>query len=277
MKVFLPYRGEFGYRCFFHAPQVHAALTPGVDVVCCPDGMEALYPDAADYIITEDRPDPQRRGAVEDEFAARYAGLASERYGPDVLPVHPNFRAARKYFVPKPHIPVQVAPCDIVVCPRRRDYGADKNWPHWQGLIDQLTHSGLRVFAAGAADSSYDVDCHGFARRAWDYGRSLDVSLRAILQCRSVIATDAGLAHLAVLCGRPLLMITHAQGLVAAGTDDRGNAYWPVMIDRYRAENHLNAPIRMVQHAWDDPDKVARAAAEFLADLEAQQDWRVAG
>ena len=56
----------------------------------------------------------------------------------------------------------------------------------------------------------------------------------------------------------------------------RDQIWWPVLIDRYRAENHLNAPIRMVQHAWDDPDKVARAAAEFLADLETWSEWRTA-
>ena len=83
-------------------------------------------------------------------------------------------------------------------------------------------------------------------------------------------------AGLAVLCGRPLLMITHANGLVAPGVTDTGQPWWPVLIARYRAENHLNAPIRMVQHAWSDPGKVAAACQEFLADLETQQAWKVA-
>jgi hypothetical protein len=161
-------------------------------------------------------------------------------------------------FVPEPHVSGQVdrSRYDIIVCPRRRKYGAEKNWPEWHALTVRIVEEGFTVFAAGAPDSSYEVPCES----AWQYDRFLDASIEAIRGATLVVATDAGLAHLAVLCGTPLLLITHGlRGLVAPGpiVDETGkhleDSYWPIKIERYNEANHTGSPIYILKDAWYDP------------------------
>lgn len=263
MKLFLPFRGEFGFVIMYHAPQVHAAIRPG-DLVCCERGNEALYPGAERYVLVDRPVDAERRNGQEPELTARLR----KRYGGEYEVVAPDVKAPRKYFVPQPHHRFGIK-ADIVVCPRKREYGPDKNWLHWQELTNRIVEDGMTPFAAGAPDSSFPVSCEC----SWDYDRFLDATIEAMLSAKIVIATDAGLAHLAVLCGRPLLMISHGPGLVAFGKDDRGKPYWPIHMDRFRAENHLNAPIRVVQNAWFSAEKVYFAATEFLGDLTQSAAW----
>jgi len=271
MKVFLPYRGEFGIGCWFHVPQVHAALEPGVDVVCCEQGKEALYPGAADYVHPPARADAERRPAPEPDVCGACSRVdGCLRAG--VATVAPDMAAPRVYFTPRPHVKQGVR-ADVVVCPRKRAYGPDKNWPHWQMLIDSLRGDGYIVHAAGAPDSSFDVKR---CARAWDYERPLDASIQAMHSAELVIATDAGLAHLAVLCGRPLIMLTHAEGLVAPGSDDVGKPYWPVKRERYDEENHTDCAIQLLHHAWDRPESAVFMALSWMrARMCAELAWRV--
>lgn len=262
MKIFLPYRGEFGFVCMMHAPQVHAALTPGEDVVCIEPGREALYPGAAEYVHVDQREDAERRAKAEAGLLREWEGQMRKRY-PGAELVRPDPDAPRAYFVPQPTVRYGIE-CDVFVCPRWRAYGPDKNWPHWPALVERLQAEGLRCFAGGAPDSSADVPCP----RAWDHDRCLDATIEAMHAAKLVIATDAGLAHLAVLCGRPLVMITHANGYVAPGHDDSGNPYWPVKIDRYHRENHTGSPIDLVHHGWHSIEPTLWAVTARLEQME---------
>jgi hypothetical protein len=190
---------------------------------------------------------------------------ARRRFGHTARMHRPTDKFPRKRFVPQPKIRHGIR-CDVVVCPRKREYGKGKNWDGWPELTRRLCAEGLSVFAGGAADSSYDVPCV----KAWDFGRGLDATIEAMHAARLVVATDAGLAHLAVLCGRPLLMITHANGLVAPGEfiDERGKAtkpeYWPVHLHRYIEGNHTGSPFHMLHHAWFDVDVTFNGAMGLL-------------
>ncbi len=262
--IVLPYRGEFGFICMEHAPQVNAV--EGRKIVCLEAGNEALYPGAAVYHHVARRPDGQRRARNEsqymDEIKAEVSSAMPECSKSGVEWIVHDGSAPRKYFIPRPHTPVDVGQVDVVICPRRRTYGSDKNWPYWQELNDKLRGDGLKVYAAGAPDSSFDVRTN--AGRSWDHGRFLDATIAAMHAAELVIATDAGLAHLAVMCGKPLVMITHGEGLVAPGQDDVGNDYWPVHMDRYERENHCGSDIELVHHAFADWRGVAdRAIRSF--------------
>lgn len=222
MRTIPAWRKEFGLKVRYHVPWVHAL--PGPKRVEIEEGEEALYPSADEWVIVPRAPDEDRKGR---------AGLP----GPDE-PV--------KRFVPKPYKPQGVS-ADVVICPRFRQYGSAKNWPNWSWLAEQLTARGINTFAAGAPDSSADVACPA----AWDYERFLDASIEAMRSARLVISTDAGLAHLAVLCGAPLLLITHS-GRVAPGPvlDKHGRVmepeYWTVRLSEYyHAANHTGSPIWM--------------------------------
>lgn len=264
MKIVAPLRGEFGLFVWWYVPAVHAM--PGRKVVCTEHGMAALFPTAWDIVRIARRNDAERRNRYEpeSEYIASCESEACARF-PDATLVRPSHTWRRERFVPSPVVRSDIR-CDVVVCPRRREYGSEKNWSHWTALVEMLQARGIGVFAGGASDSSFDVPC----QQAWSHERFLDATIEAMLAAKLVIATDAGLAHLAVLCGRPLLMITHASGLVAPGpvTDQHGNimqeAYWPVRMDRYREANHKGAPIRVVPFAWDGPEPVLDAALEML-------------
>lgn len=244
MNVLPVYRGEFGWKIMRHVPQAMTLCLREPTVVEIEDGEEALYPAADSWaIVPRDTDDKDRR----------------------VRPHDLNVNLTR--FVPRPYREQDVE-CDIVVCPRKREYGAEKNWPHWPRLVSMLRIRGAKVFAGGAPDSSYDVPCH----LAWEHRRFLDATIEAMLSARLVIATDAGLAHLAVLCGRPLLLITY-HGLVAPGPVRNVHGkkvlaeYWPAGQGpategcRFEAANHTGSDITKLS-AWDDPYLVACAAMD---------------
>lgn len=244
MNVVLPALGEFGLRVRYHVPAVYAMALHGPVVAFHEPGEECLYP-GCELVEVPRVHDDTRRGTVGKDGAALAGAktLAAGRWpGATMIQTRKGMPEAR--FVPEPSTQYGIN-ADVVVCPRWRAYGASKNWPEWPWLVDQLCGAGLRVFAAGAPDTSAEVDCD----RAWDRERFLDASVEAMRSARLVVSTDAGLAHLAVLCGAPLLLITH-NGLVAPGPvlDPSGNpmesTYWPVrMAEYYHAANHTGSPI----------------------------------
>lgn len=256
MSVILPFRGEFGLKLRYHVPAVYA-LGSG-HVIMIEKGEEALYPLAAGWIPVDRREDDERRGWTEPE-----APYLREQY-PETIELRKGEPEER--FLPAPWKFQGTGAVDVVICPRMRNYASSKNWQHWPWLAESLEAEGLKVFAAGAPDSSVDVGC----ARAWDYVRFLDASIEAMLGARLVVATDAGLAHLAVLCGRPLLLITY-EGLVAPGPvlDVAGHAmepaYWPVRLEEYYyAANHLQAPIH-VSNAWRFQEGLKEEICELVS------------
>lgn len=232
------WHGEFGLRVRYHVPQAHALLRDHPQPVQIERGMEALYPRATEYVYTDRPADRDRHGSP------------------------PRICDREERFVPEPFIPTGVT-ARVVIAPRGRTYGAGKNWDHWHTLTDLDG-----VFAAGAPDSSQQVDCPA----AWDFNRPyLDASIEAIRSADLVVATDSGIAHLAMLCGTPLLLLTF-RGLVAPGPviDSRGSVargeYWPVRLAvYYRQANWRNAQITLCPTAWDDPESVRAMVEEILA------------
>ena len=275
MKIVLPLRAEFGLKIWWFVPAVHG-YEGRPKIVYIEPGEEALYPSADMLITIERQQDPLRRNryARDRDFVAQIEAEARATYGAHGAEyLKPDTTWPRKRFIPEPVVRDGIV-CDVVVAPRKRLYGSAKNWPHWTTLINGLRAGGHRVFAAGAPDSSYEVEID----HAWSRERYLDATIEALLSARLVVATDAGIANLAVLCGRPLLMITHGEGIVAPGpsVDETGRvmdlAYWPVKVERYREANYLGSPIRLLYHAWEDPGLVIDTASRYL-DLSKSFPW----
>lgn len=266
-----PFRGEFGLLVRYTVPAV--AALPRPVVVCIEPGNEALFPDAK-HIVVDRADDAARRDLYrkDADYVAYWREELERRY-PGARLVEPDRTSElpMRRFVPEPVLRRGIQ-CDVVTCPRKRTYGATKNWPCWRVLADALTDAGLRVFAAGAPDASdTSVEAAGIPA-AWQYDRFLDASIEAMLSARLVIATDAGLAHLAVLCGRPLYLIAADGGRVAPGpvVDGRGRMahrqYWPIRLNEYYlAANHMNAPIEVEPDGWHHPLRVARRAIELCS------------
>ena len=266
LRVVLPCRGEFGLILRYHVPAVHA-LKAGRLVVYHEAGAEALYPSATEHVVVPSPRDGDRRGLrprCDAEFCEATAREARERWpGAHLVRTRPGMPEAR--FVPEP-VRREGIEADVVLCPRGRGYGASKNWSGWATVAGILS-ARHRLFTAGAPDSSLDVPG---VDSAWKRERFLDASIEAMRGARLVISTDAGLAHLAVLCGAPLLMVTY-HGLVAPGPvlgpdgvtvmEDR---YWPVRKrEYYDRANHLGSPL-WISHSWERPDMVAREALAIL-------------
>lgn len=248
-----PFRGELGLLIRFHAPAV--AALPRPLTVCCEPGMEALYPNA-EHTIVDPREDALRKdlyrkdadyvAAWTEKLKAMYPGCTI--VAPDRSQDWPMTR-----FVPEP-VKSYGLKTDVVVCPRKREVAPERNWPHWPELVDELNAMKLRVWAAGAAQTSdTSVDCYG----SWHWPRPLDAAIDLMRSARLVIATDAGMAHLAVLCGAPLLII-------GCGDLPAPGAKWKVRMQEYFEDaNHMNAPIRLFD-GWHDPVAVAREVRRTL-------------
>jgi hypothetical protein len=236
------YRGEFGLKIRFHVPKVYA-MGRG-HTIEIEDGEEALYPLADSWVVVPRAKDDDRHGSP----ALRHQRLPEQR------------------FQPVPHVPQNVLPPDVVICPRRRNYVAPKNWPHWHTLVAQLQTAGVRVFAAGSPDASFtDLPCTA----AWHHVRYLDASIAAIRAAKLVIAPCSGLAHLAVLCGAPLLMFSH-HGRSSPGPLYNSGGHFVSHEGRrlplreyYQDANHMGSLIEVID-AWDDPATVAAYAISYL-------------
>lgn len=263
-----PFRAEFGITVRYHVPAVAALPEPKVVVI--EPGMEALYPGAA-HLHAERRRDSLRRDAYgkDMECVRSWREKLRDRYpGCRIVTPGRSHRGPVRRFVPEPHVPqgVDRLPVDVGVCPRRRlpddDTPANKawgmrvrNWDGWPGLTDRLAAEGLDVFAAGREETS-DTRCVPHAA-AWDFARPLDATIEAMRSAELVIATDAGLAHLAVLCGAPLLLVT-------AGDYPAPGYRWPVRWEEYYVEpNHTSAPVEQVD-GWEDVDRVVERAMAMM-------------
>lgn len=256
MKTIPAFTGEFGLLVRYYVPQAHTLCLHEPCIVECEEGTESLFPDAYKHRIVERSTDHRERGGT-----GRPPDLGVE--------------ATR--FRPEPFVDQVggLGPTTVVICPRWMEYGEGKNWGGWPELQQALEALGVFTFAAGAPDSSHP----GVAgRAAWHYPRFLDATIEAMRQAALVIATDAGLAHLAVLCGTPLLLVTY-RGLVAPGPviDSKGrkvhDAYWPVRLREYYWEPamaHTRAPIHVID-GWEDPEGVATRAARLVQLLTAQE------
>ena len=265
MIAVLPFRGEFGLKLRYHVPAV--AALPRPVAVCVEEGEEALFPGTEHMIVKRKDDDFRRRDLTakddavfldqcRDELEVRYPGCR-------ILTVDRSRNWAEKRFVPTPFVDYGLS-ADVVIGPRERTYQPSKNWGHWRELAGRLRGAGFRVMAAGVADSS-DTSVGQVCPVTWTWPRPLDATLGLIQRAKLVVSTDAGLAHLAVLCGTPLLMISHAEGIVAPGEDRPGHSWWPIRLEEYyHAANHTGSRIDVVHHAWFDVQVTVDAVLERL-------------
>jgi len=244
MKIFLPFRGEFGHICMWHAPQVKAYKGPKAVVI--EHGMEPLYPDCQ-YFYIEKRPDIERREHLEtevmDTWREQHDEVIREYFG-HVSYCTPSQEAKREYFIPQvKDIYEDRHQNTIALAPRLRQYGADNNWKHWDKLVESLGQ--YTKVAVGDKDTSQQLDCW----RMWGLGETIAV----LKNCKLLVTTDCGVAHLGVMCGTPIAMISHGNGLVADGTvngAENGIPYGPIKMERYQEENHTNSMIEIIKDSW---------------------------
>jgi len=266
MKIILPNRGEFGLKCAFHCPAVHH-IKP--DVVFGERGESCLYPSAGEFIAVDEQLDDLRRGQRERSpgFIPDVRDIAEKKWPDQSLEfVITDPSMPREYFTPTWDNEATFGHAiDVLICPRWRVYGANKNWHLWPMLADQLFNAGIITGAAGVYETidKNVLEYVPLHLQSWKYHHALHFTIMMMKAARLVVATDAGLAHLAMMVGAPLLLISHDDDCkVAPGgvCDPNGIAmepfYWPIKIDRFKQANHKQVPITMVKSAWYDLPKV---------------------
>lgn len=264
-----PFRGEFGLKLRYHVPAVRALPRPLV--VCIEPGEEALYPDAK-HITVKPRPDEKRRGRYLHDiaFVSSWIENLQHMYPGCTIVTPDRFDEVQnlRLFSPKPYLSQELPLADVVVCPRFRKYGVNKNWPEWRNLANRFRSKGLSVVSAGNRDAS-DTSVPG--ENTWRYHRATDATIEAMQKCRVVVATSSGLSLLALLVGKPLVLIAHEKNLVAPGPvlDEKGKelapAHPPIRLDDYyHPLNHKNVPIVVVENGWTDLDAVIQKTTELL-------------
>ncbi len=260
-----PLRAELGIMLRFHACAVRAMERPVL--VAHEPQLEALYPDCK-RVIVEPRADQHRRWTynhdldVTETWRSRFTGYTVEM--PDK-----NHRLPIQPFMPRAHVRQRTGgPAGIVLCPRKRVYGAEKNWDQWPAFAVGLRQRGARVFVAGLKDTSYQVASD---ERAWDYDRPLDATIEAMRNCSLVVATASGLSLLALLCGAPLLLLTSGGGLCAPGPSRsldgtiHHDQYWKVPIkEYYHPLNHTGSHMEVMHNAWEKPAQALGYARQFV-------------
>ena len=235
-QIILPYRGEFGHKIMTYVPTIHGFDSPK-KIVCCEPGEECLYPSATKIIIVDRMLDKNRREKMHHDENFHEELTATLRKDYPKAEIKKSFNRKKKYFIPKPTETNNIS-CDVVICPRYRKYGVAKNWKLWKELDVELSKK-YKVFAAGAADSSGEI----VSPASWSYERFLDASIEGMLSSKVVIATDTGLGYLALLCGKPLILIS-SDGKTCP-------SYKKISLKRFQGVNHMKMNIDIVD-AWTD-------------------------
>lgn len=267
-SIILPHLGfEFGQLIMTHVRWVHCI--PGTKVVCTRRGLEPLFPSATEFFYDwSDVPDAQRHTktikaastqlqlkAVQDHFRMKYP-LAQIRFPidgkkPQYFPFIPEGN-----FQPKPHCRAPDIHPDILVAPRYRKHGEARNYPHWQRVIDDVLALGYTVGVLGTKETSVAVTGGPKLYRAWNHDDDLGVTLHWMSKAKMVLATDSGMAHLAVLAGAPLLVLYEHRGYVP------GPEAWPWIMPHMKA--HAKAFCEPIAGCWTDPKVVQDALLRAL-------------
>ena len=254
--VYLPFRGEFGHRVMWHSRQVYTGQEAR-KIACIEAGTEALYP-GCEYEHVPSPPDVKRDHLLktDKEFRQKIQQQMAQKY-PGATFVEPDRHAELTHFEPAPHIPQTDLSPDLVVCPRWREHGRDRNWAHWRRLTESLVKHKFLVVAAGNRDCSMAVPC----KRAWEFDRPLDATIEVMRRAPLVVATDSGLAHLAVMLGRPTLIITFRNRPGPKAT-------WRVKWHRYRT-GHPRAPrlLHSIDNSWGNVEPVFKRVRSLYEEL----------
>ncbi len=212
-----PWVGEFGWE-LMHWQGFLRKLAPRYRkvVVCCRAGQEALYADFAHEFITHDirgTADCNRLLRVDNpEELDRVFALVPP--GADLLRplgAQPHERQTFRKFGEQR----QELSTDILIHPRGRGHGADRNWSreNWERLLALLSPMGLRVGCIGLTSATQELSGAFVEMR----NRPLSETVDLMASTRLVVGPSSGPMHLASLCGTPHLVWTdrtrYARGL----------------------------------------------------------------
>ena len=204
--VMLPERLQIGDVLCLRVRRV-ASIKADRLTVCCPKNQRFLYPTASDF---EDV-----GNYVYGEELERVSASLKERY-PDATQIRSSWPLIEKELIVRPN-DSDVVSSDFVLCPRfKATLFPHRNWVGWPFLNEALCEAGHHVVVAGTEASKGPW---GGATRVTD----LESIAAHMLKTKLVVATDSGLAHLAILLRVPLALIWGSPvGVIPGQTYEKG-------------------------------------------------------
>lgn len=274
IKVFLPWRGEFGQMIMAYVRWFH--LQTGRKIVCCREGDESLFPTAAGFYTKWDQVDDHKKTTkfVMGRDNSRYLSHLKSQIARDLTETslgveldisfhHPlDGKKPQRFknlvdgnFKPIPGPSEFDQDLDIVLAPRWRKHGEHRNFQYWKEVTDGLMDLGLKVGYAGLLCASQDYQRVPEELKSWNYDQ-VDTTFHMMNRAKVTLATDAGLAHLAVLNQTPLLVIYDEPGREA------GHPTWPWVLPHM--QRHSVNTCDPICYGWNSPETVVKHTADFV-------------
>jgi ADP-heptose:LPS heptosyltransferase len=264
--IFLPWRNEFGTLVSYYCRFINAYKSDH-KIACIKKGHESLYPSVKEFFYDwEDIKDSDKRGlksfrgAGHHDFMSELSDELTYEFGKSTI--HMPHLKKRTPVVKQPGWKFDIKPqktfgisCDIAIAPRFRDYASGKNWAHWPELAEKLSDAGYSVASLGVKD--FSADCPSVDIRSWDYPGGLDSDIELLQNCKLLICTDAGIAHLGALAGAPMTVIYDQDGILP-GYNRRIRWMFHII------KGYSDAYCEPVINAWNDTDRIFDAVVTYL-------------
>lgn len=226
--VMLPERLQLGDVLCMRVRKV-ASIKADRLTVCCPKNQRFLYPTATDF---EDV-----GNYVYGDELKRVSEALKEKH-PGATQIGNSWPLPEKELIVRPDESGSEA-SDFVLCPRfKGKLSPHRNWEGWPSLNEVLCGSGRKVVVAGIeADNG---PWQGAVRVS-----DLERIAAHMLKTKLVVATDSGLAHLAILLRVPLALIWGSPvGVIPGQTYEKGY--------HKRMERQKKSTIHHLEGVWEN-------------------------
>jgi len=250
--VFMPFMGEFGFFINTYIRFIHYFKCPK-KIVCCRPGEEIFFPSADEFMYdwNDFQQDKDRIGANIPAGNKQYRFLKTtlqQQYpNHEIVEVGHEISYRFVQFMPVPLEPFcDKIEVDVVIGPRNRPRDEQRNFPRdkWQNIVRQL--KGWRIGIVGQEETSYDFE--ESVNKSWQYPQPADAMISMLKNCKVFIGTDTGTAHVAAMCGCPMVLFRKK---------DWSTDFIPFM-------KQQNDKLVFVENGWETSDQVISQAHRIL-------------
>ncbi len=213
--------------------------------VCCAPNQRFLYPTATDFVDVAENLDGFGAHKVKEELYMQYPEAEQIKMS-RVFPEDLDLRIK----VPE----VEAGSTDALIAPRWKDSShPHRNWDGWGSFYSEMMNLPGNKGVIG-----YEAkNCHwDSAFKIWD----IESIAAHMLKTKLVVATDSGMAHLAILLRVPLAVIWGTPvGVIPGQTYEQGC--------HKRMEHQKRSPVWHIEGGWEDPGKAFHMVRDILCTL----------